>query len=89
MKVAEKFRPAVAILDIGLPGMDGYELATELRLRFTPETLRLMALSGYGQATDRRKSLAAGFERHFVKPVSVDELIAALVPPISAGLGEL
>ena len=81
LKVAERFRPAVAVLDIGLPGMNGYELATELRLRFSPETLRLIALSGYGQATDRQKSLAAGFERHFVKPVSVDELIAALVPP--------
>ncbi|TWI51448.1 PAS domain S-box-containing protein [Pseudoduganella flava] len=66
------------ILDIGLPGMDGYALAR--RLRGDPSTARatLIALSGYGQSGDRERSQAAGFDRHFVKPADPDELLGAL-----------
>jgi len=59
-------QPDVAIIDIGLPGIDGYELASALRARFDGD-LRLIALSGYGLADDLRRSSAAGFEAHLVK----------------------
>ena len=70
----ESFQPEVALLDIGLPEMDGYELAK--RLRATPELegLRLIALTGYGQAEDRQRALAAGFDEHLVKPVDLPAL---------------
>ncbi|MBA3460862.1 MAG: response regulator [Deltaproteobacteria bacterium] len=65
----ETFRPVVAILDIGLPVMDGYELAGEVRSRI-PE-VRLIAVTGYGQASDREKTTRAGFDAHLVKPVTI------------------
>jgi CheY-like chemotaxis protein len=72
------FGPNVAVPDVGLPGMNGYELAAELRKGFG-RALRVLTLSGYGQAADRALSGAAGAERHFVKPVDPEELIAALL----------
>ena len=78
----------IAILDIGLPGMDGYELASELRARLGTGAPRLISLFGYGQATDRDKSRAAGFEKHLVKPVNLDELIAILLTPGSSAVGD-
>ena len=71
------FRPEVAILDIGLPVMDGYELAVALRDRLGPE-LRLLAVTGYGQEGDRARSREVGFEKHFVKPVALTDLLDAL-----------
>jgi PAS domain S-box-containing protein len=67
-----------AILDIGLPGMDGYELAAELRTRLGARAPRLIALTGYAQASDRDRSLQSGFCAHFAKPVDLDTLVAAL-----------
>jgi signal transduction histidine kinase len=66
------FRPEVALLDIGLPGMDGYELAK--RARTTTERPFLVAMTGYGQPEDTRRALAAGFDRHLVKPISLAAL---------------
>jgi CheY-like chemotaxis protein len=68
------FRPDVALIDVGLPGMDGYALAREARER--PETcaVRLVAVTGYGQAEDRRRALAAGFDLHVTKPVDASML---------------
>ena len=65
--------PSVALLDIGLPGMDGYELARGLRALFGPQIL-LIALTGYGMETDARKAREAGFDQHLTKPVDVDKL---------------
>jgi len=66
------FAPDVVLLDLGLPGMDGFEVAR--RIRQQHPTMRLVALSGYGQARDRARSAAAGFDAHAVKPVDMDEL---------------
>ncbi|MGI4813466.1 MAG: hybrid sensor histidine kinase/response regulator, partial [Janthinobacterium lividum] len=79
LQVATHFNPTVAILDIGLPGMDGYQLADALRHQQTLSP-RFFALSGYGQPSDRERSVAAGFERHFVKPVALLDLVEALNP---------
>ncbi len=72
------FRPAVALLDIGLPTMDGYELAVQIRAREDGDAMRLIALSGYGQDADKARSAEAGFEEHLVKPVDLDYLVAVL-----------
>ena len=75
--VASEFRPDVALIDIGLPRMDGYELARKLRALPAPPG-RLFAITGYGRDTDRSRAMEAGFDRHFIKPVQVTDLDAAL-----------
>ncbi len=74
------FVPDAALLDIGLPGMDGYELAQRLRARLG-DAVRFVAMSGYGQRDDRQRSQEAGFSNHLVKPVNVESLQAALMSP--------
>jgi PAS domain S-box-containing protein len=74
----ESFKPELAILDIGLPVMDGYELAAKIREQLDGGAPRLFALTGYGQATDRERSREAGFIAHFVKPVDVKQLIDSI-----------
>jgi PAS domain S-box-containing protein len=69
------FVPDVAILDIGLPVMDGYELAGRLRAQLGTASPRLVALTGYGQPGDRARTRQAGFDMHLVKPVDLQELI--------------
>jgi CheY-like chemotaxis protein len=69
--------PDVALLDIGLPVMDGYELAGLLRARCGP-SIRLIALTGYGQRSDRIRAAAAGFDAHLDKPVEFSEVLATL-----------
>lgn len=64
----------VAFLDIGLPDMSGYELATRLRDAVRPSRMTLVALTGWGQDEDRRAALDAGFDHHFTKPVDPDQL---------------
>jgi CheY-like chemotaxis protein len=72
---ARRFRPEVCLLDIGLPVMDGYELARRLReSRALPEGARIIAVTGYGQDADRRRSTEAGFSAHVVKPVDLEVL---------------
>jgi CheY-like chemotaxis protein len=79
LELAATFRPAVALLDIGLPVMDGYELAQRLLdLPDREQPLRLIAVTGYGQPSDRLRSERAGFSAHLVKPVSIEQLIEAL-----------
>ena len=76
LRVVPGFAPEVAVLDIGLPGMDGYELAA--RLHTLAPGCRLVALTGYGQEKDRTRTREAGFEAHFVKPVPIDTLLRLL-----------
>ncbi|WP_332855714.1 response regulator [Duganella sp. S19_KUP01_CR8] len=67
-------QPDVALIDIGLPGIDGYEVARRLRADPVTSHIRLIALTGYGLAEDLRRVLDAGFDRHLVKPVDIDQL---------------
>jgi CheY-like chemotaxis protein len=76
LEVARLRNPDVVLLDIGLPGIDGYEVASKLNKDF-PDML-LIAISGYGQKVDKRRSDAAGFKEHLVKPVTADKLKEAL-----------
>jgi CheY-like chemotaxis protein/two-component sensor histidine kinase len=72
------FAAEVVLCDIGLPGMNGYDVAAQLRARADCAGMRLVALSGYGQAEDRRRSKEAGFDFHLTKPVEPDALLALL-----------
>jgi CheY-like chemotaxis protein len=74
----ESFQPEVALLDLGLPEMDGYELAGRLRALPRLNGIRLVALTGYGQAEDGQRTQAAGFHDHLVKPVALQALERAL-----------
>jgi CheY-like chemotaxis protein len=74
LDAAAAFHPEVALLDIGLPVMDGYELASRLRTLPGGGDIRLVAVTGYGQKKDRTASKAAGFSEHLVKPVDVRRL---------------
>jgi CheY-like chemotaxis protein len=76
--LAQAYRPAVALLDLGMPRLDGYETARRLRKDFGPDLL-LIALTGWGQPEDRSRSLGAGFDHHVVKPLdpsTLDRLFA-------------
>jgi len=74
----DSFAPAAAVIDIGLPGMDGYQLAAEIRRRLAGRPMRLIAFTGYGSPDDIERSRAAGFDAHLVKPVEIASLLAAL-----------
>jgi signal transduction histidine kinase len=78
IETARTFGPDFVLLDIGLPGMDGYEVAATLRSDSIHKDTVIIAVSGYGQEEDKRRSLAAGFNHHLVKPVDFDALIALL-----------
>jgi two-component system, sensor histidine kinase len=71
-------RPDVALIDIGLPDMDGYEVARTIRRQLTDYKPRLIAMTGYGQASDRAAAFDAGFDAHIVKPASADKILRAL-----------
>jgi signal transduction histidine kinase len=71
-------KPDVALIDIGLPDMDGYEVAREIRRQLPEHKVRLIAMTGYGQASDRAAAFEAGFDAHIVKPASADKILRAL-----------
>jgi CheY-like chemotaxis protein len=81
---ALQHRPDVVLLDIGLPGMNGYEVATALR-RQDGGGPALVAITGYGQDADARRAAAAGFDRHLVKPVDAAELEQVLAAVTTDG----
>lgn len=70
--------PDVVVLDIGLPGIDGYEVARRLRKNGNTRHIKLIALTGYGLAEDQRRVLEAGFDMHLVKPVDINHLLEAI-----------
>jgi two-component system, sensor histidine kinase len=72
------FDPDVVLLDIGMPGMDGYEVARRLRARRDAHRVKIIAITGWGQESDRQLSMQAGFDHHVVKPVDIDDLLALL-----------
>ncbi len=78
MTVAEEFKPEIVLLDIGLPGMDGYEVAVRLRREEYGKSVVIVAVSGYGQEEDRRRSKEAGFDHHLIKPLDRQALLNVL-----------
>jgi len=78
LALARRQRPDYVLLDIGLPGLDGYKVAAELRKDLDCRDTVIIAVSGYGQEEDRRRSQEAGFDHHLVKPINHDELILLL-----------
>ncbi len=78
VKAILEIKPDVALIDIGLPEMDGYEVARTLRKDLPIGTVRLIAMTGYGQATDKAAAIDAGFDAHIVKPASADKIMRAL-----------
>ena len=80
LQAALDFQPDVALIDIGLPIMDGYEVARRLRAMFDGACPRLVAVTGYGQESDRQRAREAGFDRHLVKPVELSRLAELIAP---------
>ena len=78
VRMAGEFCPEVVLLDIGLPKLNGYEAAEQIRRQSPRQDLVLIALTGWGQDEDRRRASAAGFTHHLVKPVVFDELLSLL-----------
>lgn len=78
LESARSFRPDFVLLDIGLPGMDGFQVASALREDEAHKDTVIIAVSGYGQEKDRRRTAAAGFDHHLVKPVDFDSLISLM-----------
>jgi CheY-like chemotaxis protein len=77
---AGEVQPDVALVDVGLPGLNGYEVAQHIRSLDTPwsRQVKLVALTGYGRDTDRERAIASGFDYHLVKPVDPDVLAEVL-----------
>ncbi|HZW32514.1 MAG TPA: ATP-binding protein, partial [Isosphaeraceae bacterium] len=81
IEAARAKRPEVVLLDIGLPGIDGYEVARRLRLEEGLDEATIIAITGYGQEEGHRLSRAAGFNHHLIKPVQIDDLVSLLRRP--------
>jgi CheY-like chemotaxis protein len=76
--MAERLRPGLVVLDVGMPGMTGHEVARAIRARPWGAGVTLVAVTGWGQEEDRRQTAEAGFDLHFTKPVDPDALSQAL-----------
>lgn len=87
LAAALEHRPDVALIDIGLPEMDGYEVARKLRASESLKAIKLIALTGYGQADDARRAYEAGFDLHLVKPVDPERLAEAVSTVVTGGAG--
>ena len=80
LEIAGRLRPDIGLLDIGLPDFSGYELAERIRHEAWGRDMLLIAITGWGQADDKRRATAAGFDHHLTKPVDPDELEALFAP---------
>jgi DNA-binding response OmpR family regulator len=89
VQLAQEFRPQVVVLDLGLPELDGYEVARQIRKSEATRGALLVALSGYGQQEHRRRSSEAGIDYHFVKPLDFAALRRTLVEAHDRHRGEL
>lgn len=87
VKIAAEFKPDIALVDIGLPTLNGYEVAKAIRRQPEGERVYLIALTGWGQEEDKREAEAAGFDLHLVKPVNPIDLMKLFnsLPDIKAG----
>jgi CheY-like chemotaxis protein len=85
LAAAAQFKPEVALLDVGMPGLSGYGVAAALRQKFD-SSLVLVALSGLGQEADKARAAESGFDRHFTKPVDVN-VLAGFLAQLSAKTG--
>jgi signal transduction histidine kinase len=85
VQLATMYRPEVALVDIGLPGIDGCEVARRLRSQDETRGMRLIAVTGYGLAEDQRRVLEAGFDLHLVKPVDIQGLVNAIEQLVESG----
>jgi DNA-binding response OmpR family regulator len=83
IELAMRHRPHAVLVDIGLPGLDGYSVARRVRAELGT-SVRLVALTGYGSARDRMRSFDAGFDEHITKPTTFDVLCRVLVAPSAA-----
>lgn len=81
LEVAETFHPDIALLDIGMPELNGYEIAQHIRKRLWGQRMTLVAVTGWGQEDDRRRAIAAGFDYHLRKPIDPEFLQALLKEP--------
>jgi two-component system CheB/CheR fusion protein len=78
LDLAASFRPDMVFLDIGMPGMDGYEVARRMRKAPDLASIVLVAVTGWGSAEDRRRSREVGFDHHLVKPITIEALQGVL-----------
>jgi CheY-like chemotaxis protein len=74
LELVRQFQPTIVLTDIGMPGMDGYEVARRLRAEPASRNLVLVALTGWGQAEDKQRAISVGFDEHLTKPVDPAEL---------------
>ena len=87
LEKAERFRPTAIVLDIGMPELDGYQAAKHIREQPWGKDVILIAVTGWGQESDRRKSKEAGFDAHLVKPIDATAIVACLEPVRPRGMG--
>ena len=85
LELAGSFRPAVVFLDLGMPGMDGYEVARRLRQDKGFDKMVLVALTGWGDASDRARTQDAGFDHHLIKPADLSAVEALLADIEASG----
>lgn len=85
LAILGRFRPDVVLLDLGMPGMDGFEVAARIRRLPDGRAITLVAVSGWGQAEDRRRTLEAGFDHHLIKPARIADIQRLLTASVGGG----
>ena len=83
LTLVDDFSPEAAVVDVGLPGIDGFEVARRIRANPAHQHITLIALTGYGQQSDRATAIEAGFDAHLVKPVRLEQLLAIMSKPVT------